>query len=249
MISSMSDCTDARDDRGGEGRTRRWVLQAGAGAALGAMGVGAGLLARTASAAVNEDEFVAEGELRLFAGRYIPMGWAACAGEHAGAPDLRGRAVAGAGRPPSGPPQHVGDHGRGIAVRDQDGHESILALTYLVSLENQGSRPLYGEIRAFAFDFAPEGWEVCDGREFLIRNHTALFSVIGDAFGGDGRERFGLPDLRGRTPIDHGQGPGLDPEPYAKHRNDLAPGGGGRRPRLHVTYCIATVGEFPSRRR
>ena len=72
--------------------------------------------------------------------------------------------------------------------------------------------------------------------------------MIGDAFGGDGRERFGLPDLRGRTPTDHGHGPGLSPEPYAKHRDDLAPGGGGRRPRLHVTYYIATVGEFPIRR-
>ena len=182
IMCSVSDSTDPSIHREGEGHTRRWLLAAGAGAALGAMGAGAGLMARPASAdVVNEAEFVAEGELRLFAGKYVPEGWWACTGEHHGAPDLRGRAVAGAGQPPSGPPHRVGDHGRGIAVRDQDGHESTLTLTYLVSLEDQVSRPLLGEIRAFAFDFAPRGWEVCDGREVLIGNLTGLFAVIGDA--------------------------------------------------------------------
>lgn len=247
VIRDMGSSTDTLSGGIGGLCTRRSVLRAGAGAALGAVAMSAGVFARPASAAVNDAEFVAEGELRLFAGHYLPVGWAACTGQHAGAPDLRGRAIAGAGRPPSGSPHHVGDHGPGIAARSENGHRSTLPLTYLVSLEDQTSRPLYGEIRAFAFEHAPRGWEVCDGREILIGHLTALFAVIGDAFGGDGRQRFALPDLRGRTPLDQGHGPGLQPEPYAKHRDDLAPGGAGRRPRLHFTYCIATAGEFPKR--
>ena len=61
-----------------------------------------------------------------------------------------------------------------------------------------------GEIRAFSFGFAPKGWQLCDGSLLPIQPNIALFSLLGIAFGGDGKNTFGVPDLRGRTMIDTG---------------------------------------------
>lgn len=58
-----------------------------------------------------------------------------------------------------------------------------------------------GEIRMVAFDFAPEGWQLCNGQLLNIAQHQALFSLLGTKYGGDGRQTFGLPDLRGRVPL------------------------------------------------
>ena len=66
-------------------------------------------------------------------------------------------------------------------------------------------------IFAFAGNFAPYGSAFCDGRLMSIAQNTALFSLIGTYFGGNGVQNFGLPDLRGRMPIGQGQGPGLSP--------------------------------------
>lgn len=70
-----------------------------------------------------------------------------------------------------------------------------------------------GEIRAFGFNFAPRSWAFCDGQLMAISQNTALFSLIGTFYGGDGRTTFGLPDLRGRAPIKFGNGPGLSSYP------------------------------------
>ena len=72
------------------------------------------------------------------------------------------------------------------------------------------SEPYAGEIRMFAGNFAPRGWAFCDGQLLGISQNDALFSLFGTFYGGDGRTNFGLPDLRGRIPIDAGQGPGLN---------------------------------------
>ncbi len=69
--------------------------------------------------------------------------------------------------------------------------------------------PFIGEIRIVGFNYAPPGWELCDGRLLAISQYTALFSLLGTEYGGDGRTTFGLPDLRGRVPINQGRGPGL----------------------------------------
>jgi microcystin-dependent protein len=69
--------------------------------------------------------------------------------------------------------------------------------------------PFVGEIRAVGFNFAPRGWALCDGSLLPIRQNTALFSILGTQFGGDGQSTFGLPDLRGRAIVNPGQGPGL----------------------------------------
>ncbi|MEX2335443.1 MAG: tail fiber protein, partial [Pseudohongiella sp.] len=71
--------------------------------------------------------------------------------------------------------------------------------------------PFIGEIRQFAGTFAPRGWQLCDGQLLPISNNTALFSILGTKFGGDGRNTFALPDLRGRAPMGQGSGPGLTP--------------------------------------
>ena len=69
--------------------------------------------------------------------------------------------------------------------------------------------PYIGEIRMFAGSFAPVGWALCEGQLLPISENDALFTLIGTIYGGDGQETFGLPDLRGRAPIHHGDGPGL----------------------------------------
>lgn len=74
------------------------------------------------------------------------------------------------------------------------------------------SEPFVGEIRLFGFDFNPKNWLPCDGRQVPIQNYTALFSVIGVYFGGNGTNSFQLPDLRGRAAIGMGQGNGLSPQ-------------------------------------
>lgn len=71
------------------------------------------------------------------------------------------------------------------------------------------SEPFLGEIRNFGFNFAPRGWAQCQGQLMSISQNTALFSLLGTMYGGNGQTTFGLPDLRGRTAISVGQGPGL----------------------------------------
>ena len=69
--------------------------------------------------------------------------------------------------------------------------------------------PFIGEIRMVGFNFAPQGWALCDGQLLSISQHTALFSLLGTTYGGNGQTTFALPDLRGRAPIHAGAGPGL----------------------------------------
>ncbi len=67
------------------------------------------------------------------------------------------------------------------------------------------------EIRIFPFNFAPIQWAFCNGQLLPLSQHTALFSLIGTYYGGDGRSNFQLPNLQGRVPVDAGQGAGLSP--------------------------------------
>lgn len=71
------------------------------------------------------------------------------------------------------------------------------------------SEPFIGEIRMFGGNFAPRGYAFCDGQLLSIAQNSALFSLLGTIYGGDGRTNFGLPDLRGRIPLHQGNGPGL----------------------------------------
>lgn len=71
------------------------------------------------------------------------------------------------------------------------------------------SQPYVGEIRMFGGNFAPVGWEFCNGQLLSISENEVLFQLIGTTYGGDGESTFALPDLRGRAPIHMGQGAGL----------------------------------------
>jgi microcystin-dependent protein len=69
--------------------------------------------------------------------------------------------------------------------------------------------PFVAEIRIFPFNFAPRGWAFCDGQLLPLSQNTALFSLLGTTYGGNGKSNFALPDLQGRAPMHPGQGPGL----------------------------------------
>jgi len=86
----------------------------------------------------------------------------------------------------------------------------IIALQGIFPSQN-GIEPFIAEIVMFGGNFAPQGWALCDGQLLSIAQNTALFSILGTTYGGDGQTTFGLPDLRGRVPIHDGNGPGLSP--------------------------------------
>ncbi len=69
--------------------------------------------------------------------------------------------------------------------------------------------PFVAEIRIFPFNFAPKGWAWCNGQILPLSQNTALFSLLGTTYGGDGKSNFALPDMQGNVPMHPGQGPGL----------------------------------------
>lgn len=71
--------------------------------------------------------------------------------------------------------------------------------------------PFIGSVVLFAGNYAPRGWAFCQGQLLSIAQNTALFSILGTTYGGNGQTTFALPDLRGRVPVGQGAGPGLSP--------------------------------------
>ena len=78
------------------------------------------------------------------------------------------------------------------------------------------AEPLIGEVRFVGFNFPPRGWASCDGQLLPIASHSALFSILGTIYGGDGRTTFALPDLRGKFLMHPGNGPGLMSHPIGE---------------------------------
>ncbi|MCB0608794.1 MAG: phage tail protein [Lewinella sp.] len=76
--------------------------------------------------------------------------------------------------------------------------------------------PFLGQIQPYGFNFPPRGWALCDGQLLAISANSALFSLLGTIYGGDGRTTFALPDLRGRAMMHQGQGPGLTTRPIGQ---------------------------------
>lgn len=131
--------------------------------------------------------------------------------------------------------------------------------------------PTIGQIAMFAGNFAPRGWAFCDGRMLRVSENNALFSVLGTIYGGDGRNTFALPDLRGRVAVHQGNGLGLSPVKLGQKwgteqvainlqtmpvtratAGDMAISGmqsevTTMQPSLAVNYIIALVGNYPSR--
>ena len=94
------------------------------------------------------------------------------------------------------------------------------------------ANPFVAEIRIFAGNFAPKGWALCNGQLLPISQNTALFSLLGTTYGGDGKSNFALPNLQGSTPMQAGQGPGLS-------LRDLGETGGEQNVTLLVTEMPA----------
>ncbi len=109
---------------------------------------------------------------------------------------------------------------------------TIALFTSLGVSSNAYCEPFIGEIRMFAGTFAPRNWAFCNGQMLPIAENTALYSLLGTTYGGDGRVYFGLPDLRGRFPMHAGNGPGLTP-------HFLGQSGGEERTTLNVTNMPA----------
>ena len=86
---------------------------------------------------------------------------------------------------------------------------SLFTLIVFCSPVAQAQDPFIGEIRMFAGNFAPRGWALCNGQILSIAQNTALFTILGTTYGGNGQTTFALPDLRGRFPMHGGQGLGL----------------------------------------
>ena len=103
------------------------------------------------------------------------------------------------------------------------------------------ANPFIGEVRLVPYNFAPQGWEFCDGQLMSISQNTALFSLIGTIYGGDGQTTFALPDLRGRVPIHEGQfttiGEVLGTESVTISTNQMAVHGH----QLHVNGATGTA--------
>ena len=106
------------------------------------------------------------------------------------------------------------------------------------------SEPYIGQITIFPYNFEPRGWALCDGRLLPIAQYTALFSLLGTTYGGDGRTTFALPDLRGRIVVGPGNGPGLTPrtlgEMGGKETNSLSIS--NLPPHNHSVNAVSTEG-------
>jgi microcystin-dependent protein len=105
--------------------------------------------------------------------------------------------------------------------------------------------PFVAEIRIFGFNFAPKGWAFCNGQLLPLSQNTALFSLLGTTYGGDGKSNFALPNMQGNAPMHPGQGPGLS-------LHDLGETGGSQTVTLlqsempshtHTFFANAVVGD------
>lgn len=97
-----------------------------------------------------------------------------------------------------------------------------------------------GEIRMFAGQRAPQGWHFCDGTLLNVSDYEVLFSLLGTTYGGDGKNTFGLPDLRGRLPIGQGQGPGLSARALGQYGGSEQVAVTNRETPVH-THTLANV--------
>ena len=111
------------------------------------------------------------------------------------------------------------------------------------------AEPFVGEIRMFSGSYAPQNWALCDGSLLPLfqPQNQPLFAIIGTTYGGDGRENFALPDLRGRTPLGAGQGPGFPLFNLGSVLGSGLPASNPDTQQLAVTFIICLAGQFPNR--
>lgn len=140
---------------------------------------------------------------------------------------------------------------------------TIVAVLFFTCMSTSANAQegMLAEVRLFAGNFAPRGWALCEGQLLSISQYSAVFSLLGTMYGGDGRTTFALPDLRGRVPVGVGRGPGLSPVSQGEKSAGASgakplPGDAGSReaatttqgqPTLGLRYIICLQGVFPSR--
>jgi len=107
--------------------------------------------------------------------------------------------------------------------------------------------PFVAEIRMWAGNFAPRGWALCNGQLISIAQNTALFSLLGTTYGGDGKSTFALPNLQGRMPVHRGELPGGEYYDFGWEGAGASGKSGGTLGHLTVNFIIALQGVFPSR--
>lgn len=137
----------------------------------------------------------------------------------------------------------------------------------LSTAASAGSEEYIGEVILVGFNFCPRGTIAADGQVLAISQNMALFSLYGTTYGGDGRTTFGMPDLRGRTVVHNGVGPGLSTRrlgqrggsektnsiPLKTGKSDVerqvidGRSSNNMQPFLTMKYCVVTTGVFPSR--
>src|ERR1700682_3977139 len=104
--------------------------------------------------------------------------------------------------------------------------------------------PFVAEIRIFPFNFAPRGWAFCSGQILPISQNTALFSLLGTQYGGNGTSNFALPNFQGKVAIGQGQGPGLTPRSVGETGGEqfVTLNGNQLPPHTHPAICNNAVG-------
>jgi len=144
---------------------------------------------------------------------------------------------------------------------------AVLAIPTLA----QAQEKYMGQIFQMGTNYCPRNSMPLNGQKLSINSNQALYSLLGTTYGGDGRTTFGIPDMRGRTPLQAGSGPGLSSIPLGqkggRETSSVRPGGNDaqvnnqlfpstnkistsvdiRSPYLAITYCIVTQGIYPSR--
>lgn len=127
---------------------------------------------------------------------------------------------------------------------------TLLFLSLLGSHKAVAQDPYLGEIRIFAGNFAPVGWMFCNGDALSIADNTALFSIIGTTYGGDGLVTFNLPDFRGRVPMHVGAttGPGMSPHSLGEQAGseNVSIGVENLPPHTHPMLCSTAPGNTSS---
>ncbi len=184
------------------------------------------------------------GEIRLFAGDYVPQGWSSCDGTTLSIQDNSelfeavGKAYGGDGfttfalpNLSGSAPIHIGTGfslgATGSAPLDLG--SAPVNLIYMMNTGGMYEQPPYvGEVCTFAFGTIPRGWYECNGQLLQIESNTALYSLLGTRFGGDGDTTFGLPDLRGSATQGTAAAQAASSIGY-----------------LVLNYCIAAEGSFP----
>ena len=104
-----------------------------------------------------------------------------------------------------------------------------------------------GIIKIFAGNYAPVGWLFCMGQTLPVQQYQALYSIIGNTYGGSPGVNFMLPDLQGRVVLGHGNGNGLEPVKIGEIKNTISTHGSRQQPVIGMNYIICVEGLYPSR--